>query len=416
MGSLFSLNDNKNNLIIACMVSAALIPLNTTMIAASLPDIGNYYQIKISYLTTSLVTSYLLINLLFSSVAGKMGDVYDRRCVLNLAHLVIAIGVLLSLLKSFFVCLVIARLLMALGGSFLVTNTIALICDEVTREKRVVYLGLQSSLFGFSLAFGPLLGGLITQYINWQSIFLVNIPPLVISFIFINKKLAVKSKHTNTKIIDNITEPPLISDIFRNTNFIIGNLVLFTQNVVFYGVLFSLPFVLRNAFNSSSFEIGKISFLMTISMALTAFAGGLIKSHEKQKIVLPSLIAITVFSLCAFYLALDNAYLPLLFTALCLIGCSIGFGYAPSQNLIMLVSDSTNRGLISGISSTIRYAGSIIGILIFTYVLNFGENILLKNKLCILIYICICIFSLITILYLNLRNANQYFLKTKMTH
>lgn len=414
MSNGYFLSQNKNNLIIACMLSSALIPLNTTMIAAALPEIGNYFNIKISYLTTSLVTSYLLINLLLSISAGKIGDIYGRRYVLNLAHLFFTIGILLSLIKSFFIYLVIARLLMAIGGTLLVTNTIALICSEVAEDKRVLYLGFQSSLFGFSAAFGPLIGGVITHYLNWQAIFLINLPLLLISFILVNKKIYCTFKQINRKLVNYSNLHSIKNIKFWDTNFIVGNLLVFTQNLILYGILFSLPFLLKDTFHSSSLEIGKITFLMTISMSLTAFAGGVSKYDWNQNYVFPSLLVITILSLFALYFALISFSQPLMFVSLCLIGCGIGFGYAQSQNLILSISSSNNRGVISGIASTIRYAGSIIGILIFTCILNSTDDLSRNTNYCILIYISICIFSLLVILFLQYREANNKYLLKNM--
>ena len=65
--------------IAAIVLGAALIPINSTMIAVALPAIGETFQAGPDDLTLWLVSSYLLVNIVLLSPAGKLGDMLGRR-------------------------------------------------------------------------------------------------------------------------------------------------------------------------------------------------------------------------------------------------------------------------------------------------------------------------------------------------
>ena len=88
-----------SSLIAACMLSSALIPLNSTMLAAAMPTIQQAFGLHVGYITFWLVDLYLLINVVFQTLSGRLGDIYGRIKILNFAHLLLFMGVILSIMK-----------------------------------------------------------------------------------------------------------------------------------------------------------------------------------------------------------------------------------------------------------------------------------------------------------------------------
>ncbi|MEO8400564.1 MAG: MFS transporter [Gammaproteobacteria bacterium] len=406
---------SNNYLLLACILSSILVPLNSTMIASALPEIGKTFNVSLSFLTIYLIDAYLLVNILLQAVAGRMGDIYGRHIVLNVAHSLIILGSLFALVKFSFSLLVVGRILVAAGGSIIVPNTIALICETQNNIRKTYMLGIANSAFCFSAGFGPLIGGIITHLYGWQSIFLINIPFLLFSWSLIIKKESFKNE-TIKRTTENFSSSTFITKkIYKNYQFIIGNALIFTQNVILYGLLIAVPFLLSTAFNENSFETGRIIFLMTIFMAIFTFLMTQVRSESRNVFFLLVEIFSTFTGLVLLYFSLKVVSLDILLIALCLIGASIGAGYASAQSLILSASLPECRGFVSGITSMIRYLGGITGITIFSIIsatLNI-ENIIMQSRICALIYACISAFTLLVLLALvltNLKKDNDNFL------
>lgn len=399
----------KKYLIISCILSSGLVSLNSTMLASVLPEISKIFGVSFGVLTIYLVDIYLLINVLLQIIAGRMGDIYGRRYVLNMAHFFLVLGSLLAIVKFNFYILVSARILMAVGGAIMVPNTIALICNETTDKRRSYILGIASSIFCLSAGFGPLLGGLMNEFFGWRSIFLINIPFLLFSWILIARKNNFVEK-INGKIGLKFKNSEFIKEkIYKNRTFIFCIILIGIQNMVVYGLLFSMPFLLIRIFNEGSFEIGNIIFLLTISMAVSTFIGAKVGRQLKNTLLLLQYLLSTLLGAILLYFSLKLNLIALFVTALTLVGASVGLGYGSAQILIMSVSPNECRGLVSGLVSTIRYLGGIAGMLIFSSIVDIQNDskFLYTNQLCILIYAGICLVSFIGLMMMLMNISRK---------
>ena len=77
----------------------------------------------------------------------------------------------------------------------------ALIGDNYEGKQRAFILGIWGSIVGFGTSIGPLVGGLLVQYINWRSIFLINVPIGIIA-IGIGIKFITEKHHEVDRHLD----------------------------------------------------------------------------------------------------------------------------------------------------------------------------------------------------------------------
>ena len=75
-------------------------------------------------------------------------------------------------------------MLMALGGAMMVPTVMAVFKITVPAERRHRVFGYFSGMMGFAAALGPSLGGLLVDRYGWTAIFLMNLPPLLLSAVF----------------------------------------------------------------------------------------------------------------------------------------------------------------------------------------------------------------------------------------
>ena len=175
-------------IIVGVAIGAALIPLNSTMVAVALPDIGNSLEADAGTLTLWLVTSYLLVNVVLQSPAGKLSDILGRRRAFSIGQAVFGLGALIATFLPYLGTVALARVLMAAGGALLVPTGMALLRTIVSEENRPRAFSNFGALLGASAAVGPLIGGVLTSAFGWKSIFLINVPLLLISGFFVQSQ------------------------------------------------------------------------------------------------------------------------------------------------------------------------------------------------------------------------------------
>lgn len=381
-----------------------LIPLNSTMIVSALPSLSEYFQINISSLTFYLTIPYLMVNIILQIIAGKMGDVYGKYIIINIAHLILLIGVALALIKANFQLLVAGRILMAIGGTILMPNMIALIYSKTKNTSQSYMLGLLNGMMGFSASIGPLLGGFLTKYWTWDSIFLVNLPIIFLSWFYSLKSsdLIIYKRFSKLSAISNKKNLKEGKENYYKRNFALASISIFVHNVVFYGVLFGMPFWLSSLFGFDSLSIGQTLLIMTMSMTCAIFIEAILHGKIQNLSTLISGTLLLFLSLSLLYLALNNLHIIYLMLALLLLGFSVGMVYVPSQKEMLASASESSTGFISGLSLTIRYSGCLVGILLLNIstALFKEANALEISLFCISTYLVLIILNLVIFWFL----------------
>jgi len=160
--------------VIAVALGNLLVPLNSTMIVVALPLIGR--DLGADRVTLAwLVTSYLIAMAALQPIAGRLGDRFGRRRFMlgALGYFIVA-SVGAALAPNLFV-LVAFRLQQALAAAAVVPNSLALLRGGSVEGKAGTYFGISGATTSIGAAIGPLLGGLLSA-IDWRLIFLVNLP------------------------------------------------------------------------------------------------------------------------------------------------------------------------------------------------------------------------------------------------
>ena len=172
----------------ALMLVMLMASLDSTIVSTALPTIaGDLGGIDKLFW---VVTAYLLTSTITTPVAGKLGDMYGRKLVLQVALIVFLTGSALCGLSRDMTELIVFRGIQGLGGGALMVSTQAVIGDVVSPRERGRYSGLMGAVFGISTVLGPLLGGLFVDHLSWQWIFYVNVPIGIAAFVVLQIVLA----------------------------------------------------------------------------------------------------------------------------------------------------------------------------------------------------------------------------------
>src|ERR671925_492918 len=149
---------------------------DATIVNVALPAIQRSLDCTLSGLQWT-VDAYTLVLASLLMLAGSTADRLGRRRVFAAGLALFSLGSLLCALAPSLQLLVAFRVLQATGGAMLTPVAMSIVRNvfEDPRE-RAQAIGVFASMFGISMALGPVLGGFLVSAISWRAIFLVNLP------------------------------------------------------------------------------------------------------------------------------------------------------------------------------------------------------------------------------------------------
>jgi MFS family permease len=161
------------------MLPMFLAVVDSTIVSTALPAIAASLGgvERVSW----VVVGYLVAGTIAAPVYGQLRDVYGGKRIMLIALGVFVLGTLACAVSVSVEMLALARVLQGLGGGGLMTLSQALIGETVPPRERARYQGHLAGVMVVSSAFGPVVGGLLTQHFGWRSVFLVNLPLVAIA-------------------------------------------------------------------------------------------------------------------------------------------------------------------------------------------------------------------------------------------
>ena len=159
----------------AVTVGLFMIMLDNTVVNVALPSMRRSLHLSLSELEWG-VAGYALTFAAFMLIGGKLADYVGRRLVFMLGLVVFTGASLACALASNGGFLIGARVVQGLGGALMNPATLAIITATFPPRERGRAIGIWAGVSALALAIGPLVGGLLTEHVNWNWIFYINVP------------------------------------------------------------------------------------------------------------------------------------------------------------------------------------------------------------------------------------------------
>jgi EmrB/QacA subfamily drug resistance transporter len=168
--------ENRRWWVVAAMAPPLLIlTIDFFGVAVALPSIGHDLRTSTASLEWT-VNAFMLAFAAPMIAVGRLGDIVGRRRVLIIGTVIFALASALCGIADSDWLLIVGRAIQGLGTSMTFANSLSIVSNSFPKEERAVGIGIWTSVGTVGSALGPLVGGVLTQYLSWHWFFFVNVP------------------------------------------------------------------------------------------------------------------------------------------------------------------------------------------------------------------------------------------------
>lgn len=398
--------------------------LDLGVLSPALPAIAREFTIPTGDLAW-IFTLYLLVTVASIAIASTLADRLGRRAVYMSCIGLFALGSIVAVLAPSYGVFLFARALQALGAGGVFPVATAAIGDVVEPQRRGSALGLVAATWGLAAIIGPAFGGLVTHFVSWRWIFVLNFPLAAIVLVLAYRYLPRSAPRVRGPLdgfglsllcvgllllMDGLTTARLASVVLgaallagfvwweRSAEFPIVPLGLFTapQLAKTYlleiaigaleGSLFFIPTVIVGAQGLSYAAAGLIAALGALMFVLVIPVSGRALDRIGSRNVLLAGAMLTEVGLAIFAVGFQS--LPLTLIAMIVAGC--GFGAllgAPTRYIVTSEVGEARRSTAVGLLSQALIVGQILGSSLAGGVIGLAKSELLGYRDA---YLCFC--------------------------
>jgi EmrB/QacA subfamily drug resistance transporter len=184
----------------AVCIGAFMLLVDTTIVVVALPTMGADLDAGFEALQW-VVDAYTLTLAALLLATGTLADRWGLRRTFLISLGAFAIASLACGVAPTVAVLVASRALQGVAGAALFASSMALLNLSYQGKDRAVAFGVWGAVNGAAAAVGPILGGLLTEHVAWQAVFLVNLPVSVIA-IALGAKVLQESRHRSAHRFD----------------------------------------------------------------------------------------------------------------------------------------------------------------------------------------------------------------------
>lgn len=411
-------------------IGVFVLSLDWSIVTNALPEIQKSLGTTLSELQW-VMNAFALVMTVFLVTMGRLADAYGRRkifCIGLWIGMVAALGAALSPFPNW---LIACRAFQGLAASIVVPASQSLITHSYPEKDYGKAIAIWMTVLGAGLSCGPVVSGIILQFLTWHWIFYLNLPLLLVSFIF--TKLAVDESRNEehpakidvpglvllTVMLSSLvfglieapdigwdspitiglftlsavalalfvivewktTYPVLQIHFFQNRKFLAGCLAKFSVVFLIWGVFFMTPLYLQTVRGDSPAVSGVLMLCITLSFTITARFTGIVSERIDRKYLIwgGSFLVVIAMGLMSLLQPETTTLTLVLFFIL------LGFGWgamSPTSTAMGIGAIPRNQvGVASGTVVTMQELGGAVGMAVIGTLFRMKEMQKLTEKL-----------------------------------
>ncbi|MGV9001802.1 MAG: MFS transporter [Candidatus Saccharimonadaceae bacterium] len=178
--------NNKSLILLVAILASFVAFLDGSVVGVALPQISE--QLGGGLSTQQWVNDAYLITLgSLILAAGSLSDIFGRKKIIMYGLVGFLITSILCAIAPTNEVLIISRALQGIAGALLVPSSLALIIGAFSGQAQAKAIGSWTAWTGVAFIIGPLVGGLLVDYLSWRWVFIINVIPIAIALILLGK-------------------------------------------------------------------------------------------------------------------------------------------------------------------------------------------------------------------------------------
>jgi len=407
---LFTAENRKWWTLVAVAFGLFMIMLDNTVVNVALPSISRDLGVSISSLEW-VVNGYALTFGVLLLTGGKLADLLGRRRIFVVGLVVFTVASFLCGFANSSGVLIAARVVQGIGAALMNPATLSIITATFPPRQRGMAIGVWAGVSALALAIGPLVGGAITEHINWSWVFYINVPIGILG-IFAARIFIDESKDTTEQRLDipglftsavalfaltfaliesndrgwgdllvlgllavaavffiafvlleqHQRLPMLDLTLFRNASFASANAVMFLIGLAMFGTFFFVSLYVQNVLGYAPLKAGATFLPMTVLIILVAPQAGRLSDRLGPRAMMVPGVALVTTSLVLFSIQDEGSTFWTLLPALVVGGLGMALAMAPTTSAAMHAVPVDKAGVGSAVINSMRQVGGSVGI------------------------------------------------------
>ena len=388
-----------------------MIMLDNTVVFVALSAIQSDLHISTSELEW-VVNGYALTFAVLMLTGGKLADLFGRRRIFIVGLAIFTASSLACGLATGATMLIGARVIQGVGSAMMNPATLSIITATFPPKQRGTAIGIWVGVSAMALAIGPLVGGILTEQINWSWIFFINVPVgilgIIVARLVINESRDESEEQrldlpgllssgaglfaltyaliegnnygwTSGRILGSFAVavaalalfvvlehrqrvPMLDLSLFRNSTFAGANTVMLLVALAMFGMFFFNSLYLQRVLHFSAIETGASFLPMTVLIVLIAPVAGRFSDRIGSRWLMGVGLVCLSASLMSFsLLGVDSSFWDVL-PGLLLGGVGMSLAMTPTTAAAMGSVPVDKAGVGSAVLNSMRQVGGSLGI------------------------------------------------------
>ncbi|MFL9657023.1 MFS transporter [Streptomyces sp. PB17] len=400
-----------------------MVLLDNTIVGAALPDMQDSLHTQLTGLQW-IVDAYVLLVAMLLLSGGVFADRFGRKRVYLTGVAVFTVASLLCSLAPSLGWLVAGRVLQGIGAAALSPASLALLAAaHPVPQERIRAIGLWAGISGVGLAAGPVAGGVLTDAFGWPAIFLVNLPIGVV-LVLVGLRHLGESRNPGAPAIDvpgtalsvlavgvltyglieggarGWTSPVILGSfatavillaafvavearrdapmlplrLLRQRLFTVSNTAMVVVGFALMGSSFFFSQFFVYVQGSSILRAGLQTLPVSVAMVIVSPYAGRLAARYGFRIVVTAGLALAALGLLALGTVHADTGYANVWWRLGLAGAGFALAMSPLTGAAIQAVSPQEGGLASGISSTTRQIGAVLGVAVLGAVVRTRQS------------------------------------------